>query len=30
MVKFGMNHRLGGFTEELLGALKLVISFGRE
>ena len=30
MVKFGMNARLGAFTEELFGALKLVVSFGRE
>jgi ABC-type multidrug transport system fused ATPase/permease subunit len=25
-----MNGKLGGFTEELLGALKLIISFGKE
>ena len=28
--KMGLNAKLGGFTEECLGALKLVISFGRE
>lgn len=28
--KFGMNHVLGGFTEELLSGLKLTISFGME
>ena len=25
-----MNGKLGGFTEELLSALKLIISFGKE
>jgi len=28
MSKFEMNAKLGGFTEELLSALKLIISFG--
>lgn len=26
----GMNARLGGFTEEMLSAIKLTISFGQE
>lgn len=30
MKKFGQNAKLGGFTEEMLSALKLIISFGKE
>jgi len=30
MQKFGMNAKLGGFTEEMLSSLKLIISFGKE
>lgn len=30
MAKFGMNAKLGAFTEELLSSLKLIISFGKE
>ena len=30
MEKMGMNARLGGFTEEMLSSLKLIISFGKE
>lgn len=30
MKKFGMNHKIGGFTEEMLSSLKLIISFGQE
>ena len=26
--KFGMNAKIGGFTEEMLSSLKLIISFG--
>ena len=28
--KFAMNAKLGGFTEELLSSMKLIISFGKE
>lgn len=30
MQKFGQNAKLGGFTEEMLSSLKLIISFGKE
>jgi len=30
IAKFGANARLGGFTEEMLSSLKLIISFGKE
>ena len=30
MAKFKMSAQLGGFTEELLSSLKLIISFGKE
>lgn len=30
MLKFKMNAKLGGFTEEMLSALKLIVSFGKE
>lgn len=30
MEKMGMNAKLGGFTEEMLSSLKLIISFGKE
>ena len=30
MKKFAMNAKLGGFTEELLSSMKLIISFGKE
>ena len=30
MAKFKQNAVLGGFTEELLSSLKLIISFGKE
>ena len=29
-MKFGMNAKVSGFTEEVLSSLKLIISFGRE
>ena len=28
--KMGQNAKLGGFTEELLSSIKLIISFGKE
>lgn len=28
--KMGMNQKLGGFTEEMLSAVKVIVSFGRE
>ena len=30
IAKITQNAKLGGYTEEILGALKLVISFGQE
>ena len=30
MAKFRVSAKLGGFTEEMLGSLKLIISFGKE
>jgi len=30
MIKMGSNKEFGGFTEEVLSALKLVIAFGNE
>ena len=30
MAKFGMSAKVGGFTEEILSSLKLIISFGKE
>ena len=30
IVKMGFSAKLGGFTEEMLSALKLIISFGKE
>ena len=30
IAKFMANGRLGGFTEEMLSSLKLIVSFGKE
>ena len=30
IMKMGLNAKLGGFTEEMLSSLKLIISFGME